>query len=82
MNAQSYGCQSWSVSSAEAFEVAFKEAKNSPVSTLIEVHTAPKSMTHGYSTWWRVGTPEVSPKKAVVNAAKEMKKDTVKAKLF
>jgi 3D-(3,5/4)-trihydroxycyclohexane-1,2-dione acylhydrolase (decyclizing) len=82
MNAQSYGCQSWSVSSAEAFEVAFKEAKKSPVSTLIEVHTAPKSMTHGYSTWWRVGTPEVSPKKAVVNAAKEMKKDTVKAKLF
>ena len=82
MNAQSYGCQSWSVSSAEAFEVAFKEAKNSPVSTLIEVHTAPKSMTHGYSTWWRVGTPEVSKKSAVVNAAEEMKKDTAKAKLF
>jgi 3D-(3,5/4)-trihydroxycyclohexane-1,2-dione acylhydrolase (decyclizing) len=39
-------------------------------------------MTHGYSTWWRVGTPEVSQKTAVVNAAKEMKKDTVKAKLF
>ena len=82
MNARSYGCQSWSVSSAEAFEVAFKEAKNSPVSTLIEVHTAPKSMTHGYSTWWRVGTPEVSQKSAVVNAAEEMKKDTAKAKLF
>jgi 3D-(3,5/4)-trihydroxycyclohexane-1,2-dione acylhydrolase (decyclizing) len=82
MNAQSYGCQSWSVSSAEAFEVAFKEAKNSPVSTLIEVHTAPKSMTHGYSTWWRVGTPEVSPKNAVVNAAAEMKKNADKARLY
>ena len=82
MNARSYGCQSWSVSSAEEFEVAFKEAKNSPVSTLIEVHTAPKSMTHGYSTWWRVGTPEVSQKSAVVNAAEEMKKNTGKAKLF
>ena len=69
-------------SSVEEFEVAFKEAKNSPVSTLIEVHTAPKSMTHGYSTWWRVGTPEVSQKSAVVKAAEEMKKDTAKAKLF
>lgn len=82
MNARSYGCQSWSVSNAEEFEVAFKEAKNSPVSTLIEVHTAPKSMTHGYSTWWRVGTPEVSQKSAVVNAAEEMKKNTGKAKPF
>ncbi len=82
MNARSYGCQSWSVSSAEEFETAFKEAKNSPVSTLIEVHTAPKSMTHGYSTWWRVGIPEVSQKSAVVSAAKDMKKNTAKAKLF
>ena len=82
MNAKSYGCQSWSVSSAEAFEAAFKEAKNSTVSTLIEVHTASKSMTHGYSTWWRVGIPEVSQKSAVVDAAEDMKKNTAKAKLF
>ncbi len=82
MNARSYGCQSWSVSSAEEFETAFKEAKNSPVSTLIEVHTASKSMTHGYSTWWRVGVPEVSQKSAVVSAAEDMKKNTAKAKLF
>jgi 3D-(3,5/4)-trihydroxycyclohexane-1,2-dione acylhydrolase (decyclizing) len=82
MNARSYGCQSWSVSNAEAFETAFKEAKNSPVSTLIEVHTASKSMTHGYSTWWRVGIPEISQKSAVVKAAEEMKKNTGKAKLF
>ena len=82
MNARSYGCQSWSVSSPEAFEVAFKEAKSSPVSTLIEVHTASKSMTHGYSTWWRVGTPEVSQKNTVVNAAAEMKKNVDKAKRY
>ncbi len=82
MNARSYGCQSWSVASAEAFEIAFKEAKSSPVSTLIEVHTAPQSMTHDYSTWWRVGTPEVSQKSAVVSAAEEMKKNTAKARLF
>jgi len=82
MNARSYGCQTWSVSSAAEFEAAFKEATNSPVSTLIEVHTDPKSMTHDYSTWWRVGIPEVSRKSAVVSAAEEMKKNTGKAKLF
>ncbi len=82
MNARSYGCQSWSVASVEEFEAAFKEAKNSPVSTLIEVHTASNSMSHDYSTWWRVGTPEVSQKSAVVSAAEEMKKNTGKARLF
>ena len=82
MNARSYGCQSWSVSSPEAFAAALKEAQDSPVSTLIEVHTENKSMTHGYSTWWRVGTPEVSPKDAVVEAAKEMKENITKAKLY
>lgn len=82
MNARSYGCQSWSVSSAEAFEAAFKAAKNSPVCTLIEVHTAAKSMSHGYGTWWRVGIPEVSPKSAVVSAAEDMKKNTDKARRF
>lgn len=82
MSARSYGCQSWSVSGAEAFEAAFKEAKDSPESTLIEVHTAPKSMTQGYSTWWRVGTPEVSQKNAVVSAAEDMKINTAKAKQY
>jgi len=82
MNARSYGCQTWSVSSPAAFETAFKEAKNSPVSTLIEVRTAPKSMTHGYSTWWRVGTPEVSEKSAVVSAAEDMQTNISKAKQY
>ena len=82
MNARSYGCKSWLVTNAEEFISAFKEAKDSPVSTLIEVHTASKSMTHGYSTWWRVGVPEVSRKSAVVSAAEDMAKATAKAKMF
>jgi len=39
-------------------------------------------MTHGYSTWWRVGTPEVSQKSTVVSAAEDMKKNTGKARRF
>ncbi len=82
MNARSYGCQTWSASNPAEFETAFKESQKSAVSTLIEVHTDPKSMSPGYSTWWRVGTPEVSQKSAVIKAALEMKKHTDKAKLF
>ncbi len=82
MNARSYGCQTWSASNPAEFETAFKESQKSAVSTLIEVHTDPKSMSPGYSTWWRVGTPEVSQKSAVIKAAAEMKKHTDKAKLF
>jgi len=39
-------------------------------------------MTEGYSTWWRVGTPEVSDKPEVVEVWKEMKKNAADARQF
>jgi 3D-(3,5/4)-trihydroxycyclohexane-1,2-dione acylhydrolase (decyclizing) len=49
---------------------------------LIDCKTERKSMTDGYGAWWRVGTPEVSKKDAVVKASKDMKKNAAKAKQF
>lgn len=82
MNARSYGCQAWSVDNAADFAAAVTAARDSRVSTLIEVRTDPKSMTDGYSSWWRVGTPVVSKKAAVVKAAEEMQAETRKARQF
>lgn len=39
-------------------------------------------MSDGYESWWRVGTPEVSEKSAVVKAHRELEKNIKKAKQF
>ena len=43
-----------------AFEDA-KKVKNVPV--LFDIKVLPKTMTDGYSSWWRVGDTEVSERK-------------------
>ena len=43
-----------------AFEDA-KKVKNIPV--LFDIKVLPKTMTDGYSSWWRVGDTEVSERK-------------------
>ncbi|MCG8572455.1 MAG: 3D-(3,5/4)-trihydroxycyclohexane-1,2-dione acylhydrolase (decyclizing) [Spirochaetes bacterium] len=77
-NARSYGCQAWTVHNPEELKKAMAEAQKSPVSTLIDIKVLPKSMTDGYSSWWRVGTPEVSQKSQVTEACKDMKKNIAK----
>ncbi|NQT61248.1 MAG: 3D-(3,5/4)-trihydroxycyclohexane-1,2-dione acylhydrolase (decyclizing) [Bacteroidetes bacterium] len=82
MSAKALGFQSWRVENSEDFTTAVEGVLNSPVSTLIDCKTERKSMTDSYSTWWRVGTPEVSEKPEVVEVWKEMKKNAAEAKQF
>jgi len=60
-----YGCKSYSIRTQAELEAALTEAKaikDQPV--LFDIKVLPKSMTEGYGSWWRVGTPEVSEKEA------------------
>ncbi len=82
LSARALGFNSWRVEKSSEFEAAVKGALESKVSTLIDCKTKRKSMTDGYSTWWRVGTPEVSEKPAVVEVWKEMKKNAADARQF
>lgn len=59
---------------SEELRKAVEEAKKSKVSTLIDIKVGFDSMSDGYESWWRVGTPEVSKKKEVVKAFKELEK--------
>ncbi len=74
------GYDSWQVRSSDEFKKALEKARESKNCTLIDCKTERKSMTDGYSSWWRVGVPEVSPKEAVVRAHQKMKEDVQKAK--
>jgi 3D-(3,5/4)-trihydroxycyclohexane-1,2-dione acylhydrolase (decyclizing) len=80
--AESYGCRVWRVSNSEELRAAVTEAKKSPVSTLIDIKVGFDSMSDGYESWWRVGTPEISQKEEVIQAYKTLKKEVGRVKQF
>ncbi|MDO4547212.1 MAG: 3D-(3,5/4)-trihydroxycyclohexane-1,2-dione acylhydrolase (decyclizing), partial [Clostridia bacterium] len=59
--AEGYGAVGYTIKTLEELERALEDSKNvtdRPV--LFDIKVLPKSMTDGYLSWWRVGTPEVS----------------------
>lgn len=80
--AKGAGYESFRAESSVEFAEALKKACATNKPTLIDCKTARKSMTEGYGAWWRVGTPEVSEKNAVVNASKDIMENVAKAKQF
>jgi 3D-(3,5/4)-trihydroxycyclohexane-1,2-dione acylhydrolase (decyclizing) len=80
--AAGYGCKVWTVRNSNELKIAVKEAKESSVSTLIDIKVGFNSMSDGYESWWRVGTPEVSEKTEVLKAHKSLKENISKVKQF
>ncbi len=80
--AEGYGCRTWTVRNSEELKSAIAAAKESPVSTLIDIKVDFDSMSDGYLSWWRVGTPEVSEKQSVVEANKALVKEIAKTKQY
>jgi 3D-(3,5/4)-trihydroxycyclohexane-1,2-dione acylhydrolase (decyclizing) len=66
--AEGYGAKTYSVRTLEELETAIKDAKDQPVSTLIDIKVLPKTMTHGYDSWWNTGVAEVSEKQSIREA--------------
>ena len=71
--AEGYGCKSYSIRTLEELKAAFEDAKkvkNQPV--LFDIKVLPKTMTDGYSSWWRCGDTEVSERPENVEAYNDM----------
>ncbi|MFJ3487219.1 3D-(3,5/4)-trihydroxycyclohexane-1,2-dione acylhydrolase (decyclizing) [Pseudomonas sp. NPDC090202] len=60
MSAAAYGCKTYKVKTVEELQAALADARKQTVSTLIDIKVLPKTMIHGYLSWWRVGVAEVS----------------------
>ena len=59
--AEGYGCRAYTVHTLEELRQAIADAKTvEGVPVLFDIRVLPKSMTEGYSSWWRVGDTEVS----------------------
>ena len=81
-NGESYGARGYSVTTMDQFREAVKSALAGNVSTVIDAKVTPKSMTHDYESWWRVGTAQVSENPKVEAAARKITKEVESARKF
>ena len=61
---------------------ALQQAKQSSISTLIEIHVHPQSMSGGYESWWRVAIAEESTNDEVKQAYQAMANNIKKVKPY
>ncbi len=72
-NAESYGCKSYRVHDERQLLDALRKAQKQTVPVLIDIKVLPKTMTHDYESWWRIGTAQVAKNPAIESAAKKIK---------
>ncbi|QDD91008.1 3D-(3,5/4)-trihydroxycyclohexane-1,2-dione acylhydrolase (decyclizing) [Pseudomonas oryzihabitans] len=82
MSAAAYGCKTYRVRSLEELEAALADARRQTVSTLIDIKVLPKTMLHGYLSWWRVGGAEVSTNEKVTAVARLLQDNIAKARQY
>ncbi|MDR6678740.1 3D-(3,5/4)-trihydroxycyclohexane-1,2-dione acylhydrolase (decyclizing) [Pseudomonas oryzihabitans] len=82
MSAAAYGCKTYRVRSLEELEAALADARRQTVSTLIDIKVLPKTMLHGYLSWWRVGGAEVSTSEKVTAVARLLQDNIAKARQY
>ncbi|RJX73894.1 3D-(3,5/4)-trihydroxycyclohexane-1,2-dione acylhydrolase (decyclizing) [Pseudomonas sp. LS-2] len=82
MSAAAYGCKTYTVKTVEELEVALIDARKQTVSTLIDIKVLPKTMIHGYLSWWRVGVAEVSTTGTTAEAFERQKPMLAKARKY
>lgn len=82
MSAAAYGCQTYSVRTLEELEAALADARRQTVSTLIDIKVLPKTMLHGYLSWWRVGGAEVSTSEKIAAVARVLRENAAQARQY
>jgi 3D-(3,5/4)-trihydroxycyclohexane-1,2-dione acylhydrolase (decyclizing) len=82
MSAAAYGCKTYKVKTVEELEAALIDARTQTVSTLIDIKVLPKTMIHGYLSWWRVGVAEVSTTGTTSDAYERQKAMLAKARKY
>lgn len=81
-NAESYGCKTYTVKTESELIEAIEDSKKQEVSTLIDIKVLPKTMTDGYGAWWRVGNAQVSKKKEILEATKNINVEIKKTRHY
>lgn len=82
MSAAAYGCKTYRVRTLEELEAALTDARRQTVSTLIDIKVLPKTMLHGYLSWWRVGGAEVSTSEKIAAVARVLREKAAQARQY
>ena len=82
MSAAAYGCKTYKVSNEDQLHAALIDAQKQTVSTLIDIKVLPKTMIHGYLSWWRVGVAEVSTKGTTAQVYEKSQVELAKARKY
>ncbi|WP_263262929.1 3D-(3,5/4)-trihydroxycyclohexane-1,2-dione acylhydrolase (decyclizing) [Pseudomonas sp. RIT-PI-S] len=82
MSAAAYGCKTYRARTLEELEAALADARQQTVSTLIDVKVLPKTMIHGYLSWWRVGGAQVSRSERIAAVARLLEENTARARQY
>ena len=82
MSAAAYGCKTYKVNTVEQLQAALADARTQTVSTLIDIKVLPKTMIHGYLSWWRVGVAQVSTSERTNAVAKQLNERLAKARQY
>lgn len=81
-NAESLGCKAYTVRNEDELRKAVGDAKRQRVSTLIDIKVLPKTMTHDYESWWRVGVAQVANEESIMKASESSKVELDKARRY
>ncbi|MGY2258039.1 3D-(3,5/4)-trihydroxycyclohexane-1,2-dione acylhydrolase (decyclizing) [Pseudomonas sp. SDO55104_S430] len=82
MSAAAYGCKTYKVTTVEELQAALTDARLQAVSTLIDIKVLPKTMIHGYLSWWRVGVAQVSTSARTNAVAQTINERLAKARQY
>ncbi|NGY03267.1 3D-(3,5/4)-trihydroxycyclohexane-1,2-dione acylhydrolase (decyclizing) [Solimonas terrae] len=80
--AAAYGCKTYRVTSVDELRDALADAAMQTVSTLIDIKVLPKTMVHGYASWWRCGVAETSGSQRTAEAHARMQTQLRRARPY
>ena len=70
------------MSNEAQLHAALIDAQKQTVSTLIDIKVLPKTMIHGYLSWWRVGVAEVSTKGTTAQVYEKSQAELARARKY
>lgn len=82
MSGAAYGCKTYTVKTEEELRKAVEDSKKQTVSTLIDIKVLPKTMTHGYESFWRCGVAQISEKESIQKASENMQAAIAEARRY
>jgi 3D-(3,5/4)-trihydroxycyclohexane-1,2-dione acylhydrolase (decyclizing) len=64
-NGESYGAKGYNCNNEAEFLAALEDSRKQTKPCVFDIKVAPRTMTGGYGSWWRVGIAEVSTEESV-----------------